>query len=175
MGGPNKLLLPYGGTTVIGAVVRALLRADLDLIVVTGRDADEVAAAARPAPTVFNPAYERGLGTSIATGVRSVPVGDHVLVALGDMPGLRPEVVRSLVERAAADRIVVPAYADEPATPGHPVLFGSRFRAELEGLTGDAGARRVLAEHPEALVTVHVPGSLKDLDTPQSSNDRPVE
>lgn len=174
MGGPNKLLLPYGATTVVGAVVKVLLACRLDVVVVTGRDASLVTEAASPARAVFNSDFEQGLGGSIACGVRSLPEGCDILVALGDMPGIRREVVASLIAQARDDRIVVPVYADQPGTPGHPVLFGSSFRGELERLSGDTGARRVVESNPRAVLELAVSGSLRDLDTPQSSSERPV-
>lgn len=168
MGGPNKLLLPYGDTTVVGAVVRTLLSCGLQVVVVTGRDAREVAEAVAPAQTVLNPRFHEGLGTSIAAGVAEVPEGDHVLIALGDMPGLRPDVVRALVACADTDKIVAPTYTDQPGVPGHPVLFGARFREHLIQLEGDEGARRVIEANSGCVVRIEVSGTFEDVDTPDA-------
>ena len=51
MEGRNKLLLPWEGGTVVGAVVSGLLSCALDVVVVTGRDAELVAEAVSPART----------------------------------------------------------------------------------------------------------------------------
>jgi molybdenum cofactor cytidylyltransferase len=125
-----------------------------------------VASAVAPARTVYNSDFAQGLGTSIACGVRALPEGSHVLIVLGDMPGLRADVVRVLVGGAGAGRIVVPRYLADPDTPGHPVLFGAGFRPELERLAGDAGARSVVEAHPESVLRVDVPGALGDIDSP---------
>ena len=165
-GGPNKLLQPYKDTTVIGAVVRALLACDLDVFVVTGRDAKEVAKASSPAKAVFNPDYRSGLGTSIARGVRATPPG-AILIALGDMPGLNPKVVKSLLDAQIDDRtIVAPVYYQEPARRGHPVLFGSAHRAALEALSKDEGANSVVLANTLHLELVAVGHGLADIDTP---------
>lgn len=166
MGGPNKLLLPYGGTTVVGAVVQTLLSCGLDVVVVTGRDALEVARSVAPARTVFNPSFASGLGSSIAVGVAQVPEESAVLIALGDMPSLRKDVVESLLGRASRDAIVVPRYQETPEKPGHPVLFGQSFRAALLQLKGDNGARPIIETHRESVVTLDVPGLLADVDGP---------
>jgi CTP:molybdopterin cytidylyltransferase MocA len=166
MGGPNKLLLPYGGTTVVGAVVQTLLACGLDVVVVTGRDALDVERSVAPARTVFNYEFASGLGSSIAAGVAQVPEQNAVLVALGDMPSLRKDVVGLLVERSARDAIVVPRYLETPDVPGHPVLFGQLFRTALLQLKGDKGARAVIETDPTRVVTLDVPGALVDVDQP---------
>jgi molybdenum cofactor cytidylyltransferase len=166
-GGQNKLLQPWKDTTVVGAVVRALLAADLPVILVTGRDAEEVAAACPGANPVFNPLFEEGLGTSIAQGARSVPEGHAILIALGDMPDLEPDTVRTVVARyEAEDEIVAPVYESEAARPGHPVLFGSAYKEELIRLTGDEGARGVIRAHREKLRLAPIRGILTDIDHP---------
>jgi molybdenum cofactor cytidylyltransferase len=115
---------------------------------------------------VFNPSFASGLGTSIATGVAQVPEESAVLIALGDMPSLRKEVVESLLGRASHDTIVVPRYQETPEKPGHPVLFGQSFRTALLQLQGDKGARAVIESNPASVVTLDVPGALPDLDAP---------
>jgi molybdenum cofactor cytidylyltransferase len=119
MGGPNKLLLPYGKSTVVGTVVRTLFSCGLDVVVVTGRDAEEVAKAAEPARCVFNPLFETGLGSSIACGVEAAPPG-AVLIALGDMPDLRKSVVEELVAALDDERkIIAPVYIEGADRRGH--------------------------------------------------------
>lgn len=166
MGGQNKLLLPYGGSTVVGSTVDALRRSGLEVTVVTGRDADDVERAVSPSRCVHNPEFAAGLGTSIACGVRHAPEG-AVLIALGDMPGLRPEVVRRLVESLHDDdAIVAPVYESDPDRHGHPVLFGASYRDALCSLVGDRGAGSIIAAHKERLVLVPCKGGLDDLDSP---------
>lgn len=166
MGGQNKLLLPYERSTVVGTVVHTLRGCGLDVVVVLGRDAERVADAVAPARTVLNTDYQQGLGSSIAVGAAHVPNGNHVLVALGDMPGVRAEVVKSLMQEVEPDTIVVPRYEQTPNAHGHPVIFGSSFHRELALLTGDTGARSIIATNRERVVTLLFPGALSDIDAP---------
>ncbi len=164
MGGPNKLLLPYGKSTVIGTVVQTLLSCGLGVVVVTGRDADEVARAAEPARCVFNPSFESGLGSSIACGVKAAPPGG-VLIALGDMPGLRKSVVEELVASLDDERkIIAPVYNEQAERRGHPVLFGAKHREALMALSGDEGANSVVLNNTGWLDLVCVDGGLGDID-----------
>lgn len=162
-GGPNKLLLPWADSTVVGAVVRALAACPVRVLVVLGRDPMEILLAVAPADHVFNPRFEEGIGTSIAAGAAAST--GAVMVVLGDMPDLRPEVVLDLLSaEAGPDSIVVPVYDQAPDRPGHPVLFGARYRERLMALRGDEGARSLLEANHDRIVRIPVPGRLDDLD-----------
>lgn len=109
----------------------------------------------------------QGMGHSLAAGVRALSErpAEAMAVLLGDMPWIAEDSLRALVGKAAAGRIVFPLYQGER---GHPVLFGRVFWGELQHLTGDEGARRVLRAHASAWVAVGVddPGVLRDVDSP---------
>jgi molybdenum cofactor cytidylyltransferase len=169
-GGPNKLLQTWNTGTVVGAVVETLLGCGIDVVVVTGRDAELVSDAVCPARSVFNSRYQDGLGTSLACGVANAPTSDGYLIALGDMPNLRAEVVSAILERyelESTDAIIAPAYAEDPERIGHPVLFGSAYRSSLLALEGDHGARSIIDSARGKLVQISVGGSLPDFDSPE--------
>ena len=107
-----------------------------------------------------------GMGESLACAVRAAGPADAYLVALADMPFIRPSsvaAVREALERGAP--IAAPYFR---ARRGHPVGIAARFRGELEGLRGDAGAKQLLAQHTSEIVKVPVgdPAVLRDIDTP---------
>jgi molybdenum cofactor cytidylyltransferase len=90
---------------------------------------------------------------------------DGWVIALGDMPRIRPATIKKVVhalEQGAG--IVVPVFAGER---GHPVGFDRRFRAELLDLTGDAGARTIVHAHPSEVRRLDVddPAVVQDVDT----------
>src|SRR6266581_8144523 len=107
-----------------------------------------------------------GMGTSLAAGVRAAADAHGWLVALADMPFLRPQTIR-VIAQALSDgaAIAAPAYRGER---GHPVGFARRFFDELSALHGDHGARELLAQHPDwvTLYEVDDPGVLRDIDKP---------
>ena len=164
MGGPNKLLALYRDQrTVVGSVVGVLLNCNLNVMVVTGRDADEVAKAVSPAKTVFNPHFEDGLGSSIAVGVRACEESDGYLIALGDMPGIHPALISELISKLEPTSIVVPIAGN--GMFGHPVLFGSEYRNDLEKLGGDTGGKPILLAHQDKIIRIPVKKHLIDLDS----------
>lgn len=171
--GDTKLLLPWGaqGVPMVAVVAATMAEAGLRRIVaVLGHRADSVGKALEGAAveTVLNPDYAAGLSTSIAAGVRAAPAGaSGYLIALGDMPAVTAGTVALLCrafEAAAPPAIVMPVHNGRR---GHPVLFGRAFGEELLTLSGDMGARDLLARHAGCVVEVAVDdkGVLTDLDT----------
>lgn len=155
--GPQKLLLPVGGRSLIRLSLERILPAALDeVIVVLGREAEAVGAALAGLPirTVVNPDFAGGLSTSLRTGLAALgPAVEAAVVALGDQPLPHSEVVARLVAvyRESGKPIVVPAYRGER---GHPVLFAAPVFAELLAVTGDLGGREVIARDPDRVSVV---------------------
>lgn len=168
--GRQKLLLGLRGKPVVRWSVEALLPHVSDLVVVTGQDADLVqeALVGLPVRFVLNPRPQDGQGRSIAVGVGALkPWSQAVLVALGDQPRIPDAVVPSLL--AAFTRtgkaIVAPVYRGSQGTP---VLFSAEVFAELMALTGDRGARTVVAAAPARVETVPIDAPMPlDVDTPE--------
>lgn len=105
-----------------------------------------------------------GMGYSLAHGVRAASEAGGWVVALADMPRVRPETVQSIVaalERGAA--IAAPVIGGER---GHPVGFAASLRHELLALSGDSGARAVIERHRDRieLVDCDDPGIIIDVD-----------
>ena len=169
--GETKQLADLSGIPMIRRTVENIRAADLgEVIVVTGHDAERVGAALRglPVTIVRNPDYADGLSTSLRAGLEALPPEtDAALVALGDMPSVSPADIDRLIaafDPAEGRSIVVPVHQGKR---GNPVLWGAAYFAEMKMLTGDAGAKRLLADYPEAVTEVELgAGILADIDTP---------
>jgi molybdenum cofactor cytidylyltransferase len=161
---------PHSGVPIAVAALRNLRAVIADVIAVV-RPADSDAQqrlhrllAAEGAQLVVCPDADAGMGHSLACGVRARSEARGWVIALADMPAVSPSTIA-----AVRDAI---AHGCDSAAPlhlgrrGHPVGFRSPCREELIALTGDAGARSVLAAHPPVLIDVDDPGCLLDIDTP---------
>ena len=86
-----------------------------------------------------------------------------VVVLLGDQPLVTGRAVARLVEawRAGAGPVVTATYGGRP---GHPKLFDRALLGELLRLTGDTGARDLLAASPERVHRVEVGDLGNDAD-----------
>jgi len=110
-----------------------------------------------------------GMARSLACAIRASMNAGAWVIALGDMPFVAPATISAVARQVAqSGRIVVPAYRGER---GHPVGFGSRYRAELLGLEGDEGARPVVKRHAQdvEIIDCEDPGILRDIDTPDDA------
>ncbi len=114
--------------------------------------------------------YDEGLGRSLAAGVAALAgSADAALICLADMPRVRPEDLDALIaafQSSGGRAICVPTHAGQR---GNPVLWPSRFFAELEALRGDVGARSLVDAHARDVRFVPVEGAgvTFDIDTPE--------
>ena len=108
----------------------------------------------------------QGMGESLACAVRAAGPADGYLVALADMPFIRPSSVAAVRDALLAGAPLAAPYFR--ARRGHPVGIAGKFREQLAGLRGDEGAKQLLAAHASEIVKVPVgdPAVLRDIDTP---------
>jgi molybdenum cofactor cytidylyltransferase len=168
--GSNKLLhaLP-DGTPIAIASLRNLRRALPRVVAVIRPGAFELEELLRRegAEVTVCERADEGMGTTLAHAVRASRGADGWVIALADMPFIRPETIRRVVERLAAGvAVIAPAWE---GLRGHPVGFAGRFGGALEHLAGDAGARELLkgACAEIELLDCNDPGVLRDIDRPE--------
>ena len=169
--GANKLLHPVlDDTPMLIVSARTLASVLPDSIVVINQ---ELAAYTTQLEdlglkVVINEYSKTGIGSSISCGIRaSEKAHEYIsgwLIALADMPYIKPETISLLAEkiRNGAD-IVAPVFEQQR---GHPVGFSHRYLSELIALGEDIGARNIINSHQNnlELVTVSDEGVLKDID-----------
>jgi molybdenum cofactor cytidylyltransferase len=168
--GRPKQLLGLGGKPVLQHVIDAAVTAPLDeVVVVLGHEAKEIAAAVRAKGVVrfaINPGYAEGQSNSLRVGLEAADArSGAALVLLGDQPGIRPDAIAAVVGawKEGGKMMIQAAYGGRAA---HPTLFDRSVWTELEGMSGDEGARSLLANRPEWRVTVEVGGQPPDdIDT----------
>jgi molybdenum cofactor cytidylyltransferase len=169
-GRTNKLTAPIGGVPMVAHVADAVLGSPArPVVVVTGHEASAVRAAleGRDVTFVHNPDFADGMATSIRTGIAAVPEDAvAVVICLGDMPALAGADIGRLVaafEGGGAD-ICVPVAGERR---GNPALFARCLFPELQALSGDTGARGLIAAHADQVREVRMEGTgtLTDLDT----------
>jgi len=165
----HKLTQRLGASTVLGSTLRQAIASHLPVVVVTTEalaDSARRHVASRDVvvlPDVGTPGPQPlGMGYSIATGVSARPDAPGWLVLPGDMPMVQTSTL--LAVSAALEHHPV-AYAQHRGRRGHPVGFSSELYSELVMLSGDEGARRLVARYPAFGVEVNDPGVLMDVDT----------
>ena len=167
--GSDKLMHPLSGQTPVAVAALANLRSAIPHVIAVVRPGVpllENRLSEAGATVILCVDAGEGMGTSLATAVAASGDVAGWLIALADMPYIRPEtIVKIAASLAAGAAIVAPAYRGER---GHPVGLSARFRAPLEALRGDEGARAVLRKNASLveLIEVDDPGVCRDIDTP---------
>jgi len=168
--GSDKLLhaLAPGGAPIAVHAARHLVQAIPDSIAVVRSANSRLARLLRAEGLRIAVCRDaaKGMGHTLAAGVRASAGATGWVVALADMPGIRPQTVARIAQ-ALRDgaTVVAPRYQGQR---GHPVGLARRFHEDLLALKGDAGARAIVAANRDCVTLIEVddPGVTKDIDTP---------
>jgi molybdenum cofactor cytidylyltransferase len=165
----NKLLAEIDGTPLVRRAACTLRDSRVSRVVaVLGHQPSAVrdALADLDVEFVANDAYEQGLSTSVARGVRvaSERSADAAVFLPGDMPFVDSATVNSLIDAFHADiaDAVAPVHRGQR---GNPVLFGAGHFDGLRSVGGDVGGRNVLLDSDGALFETDDAGVVTDIDT----------
>jgi CTP:molybdopterin cytidylyltransferase MocA len=169
--GREKVLLPFGRSTMLQTVLTKLRRAGVERPVVVLRsdfpEAERLARRAR-AQVVINPHPEEEMLVSIRLGVETLAESvDAFFVWPADHPAVRPATLLALAARASRDAAVIPVYS---GGRGHPALVGADLVSEIARIPPEEGLRQLWRTRRDAVreVTVDDPGVLENLDDPES-------
>ncbi|HEX9036270.1 MAG TPA: nucleotidyltransferase family protein [Ktedonobacterales bacterium] len=170
--GEHKLLLPLGGRPLVAWSVAAASDSKAsDVWVILGRDAASIEAMLPPGRyrTIRNAVYSRGQSASLALAASAAPAGSvGIIVLLADQPFVTAELIDHVLAAVSEspDRVIM---CTAHGHQGHPVYLPRRLFAALQTLTGDIGARDLIAsEHDSVrLVATEDNWAQFDVDTPE--------
>lgn len=165
LGPRHKLEQALGHGSVLGTTLGNALQTRLPVLVVTTAALAPLVAdqlALRDTVIVSDIEAHRGMGHSIATGVVERASSQGWLILPGDMPLVRPATLLAVAAKLEQHPV---AYAQYRGRRGHPVGFSAELYSELIALSGDEGARRLIARYPAVAAEVDDPGVLVDVDT----------
>ena len=148
-GDANKLLAPVSGVPMLRKVANEALAAGItDVVIVTGAEGLRYREALADLPVRFvsNADWQRGIGGSIAAGIRGV-VGeaDGAFVIPGDLLNLSAAMLQRLLAAfadAGGAAIVVPVTAT--GEQRNPVLWPRACFSALAALAGEQGGKSLL-------------------------------
>ena len=173
--GKPKQLLDWRGQSFVRAVAMTALDAGLSpVIVVTGANGEQVAAAVEDLDVkiVKNKEWKSGQSSSIKEGIKILtnPVSREkagsAIFLLADQPQLTTSILHALVEKHAQRLypIIAPMVLDRRANP---VLFDRVAFSDLLTLEGDVGGRAIFHRHRVEYLPWHDDRMLLDVDTPE--------
>ena len=173
--GSDKLLHPLPDGTVVGIAAARNLSQVLPKTIAVIRPGDQDLMepfSQLGLKVIENPLADEGMSTSIAAGISASLDADGWVIALADMPWVKPESIElllSLLQQGAS--IAVPEYEDQR---GNPVGFNAKWKDALCSLSGDKGARDLIESHSSEVMRIDVndEGVLRDVDVLEDINSR---
>lgn len=118
---------------------------------------------------VINHRYQEGQGRSLQAGLSIFQKAFcSVMFLLGDQPLLQSGTIDYLLESywKSEKKICVPVYRKKR---GNPTIFSRAMYCKLMAIEGDIGARNIIFENPELVLSVEVddPAGFVDIDSPE--------
>ena len=170
-GTANKLLAEFGGAPMLRHVAEAIRDSGVhEIVVVTGYERESYVAALDGIHVGFvhNADWQAGLGGSVAAGVAAVsPECEAAFIVPGDMPRLPAEMLRAMCEayrRHGHTPVVVPV--TKAGEQRNPVLWPRRYFSQLAALSGEQGAKPLLARVTKRIDQPFDDALFADVDTP---------
>jgi molybdenum cofactor cytidylyltransferase len=164
--GQQKMLMPWGNTTVLGKVIETLQTAGVEDITLVTNSTTAIQITNYKLPITLNDGGE--MLTSIQLGLQAQkPSAEATLICLGDQPQIEERSVRSVCDvfRQNKSSIVVPSYQ---MRRGHPWLIARELWDEVLQMRAPESMRDFLNAHRDDIFYVDYdsPSILQDLDTP---------
>lgn len=169
--GRPKQLVEFQGKTLIRRAAETLVDSQCDpIVVVLGAEIEysAIQIADLSVSSCINEKWQTGMSSSIISGLGSLleiePQLDAVVITLCDQPHVASADIDNLILAYEDSRppIVASRYS---GIAGVPALFSSELYAELFKLIGDKGARHLINNLIESVVTVEMEKAAVDIDT----------
>ena len=174
--GRSKQLLEIDGQPLLLQTVRLALECGTGEVIVVLGSGEQIhldLLKGLPVRTVINHYWKSGIGSSIKTGlhylVREVPEAKGIIFLVCDQPELTSTHLSSMVDTflQGGKSIIASKYDD---TLGVPALFSRSFFSNLLIIADDHGAKKIIEQFPDQVITVDFPGGAIDLDTIEDYN-----
>ncbi len=171
--GQSKQLLSIEGKPLLLKSAEAALgaRATKTIVVLgSGDEAHRKIIDHLPFEIIFNPDWEKGMGTTLKIGLssalRAVPKMEAVMMVVCDQPLITSLHLNTLIQkyRTTKNAIVASAYAN---TIGVPALFDRSLFQKLLAMEDGHGAKNILEDMAESVLSIDFPEGAIDLDTPE--------
>jgi len=169
--GKPKMLLAFNGKTFLQHAIDEIKNSNTSgLIVVTGCYHQQLTEILLPQQINFfeNKNWEEGMGASIQTGIdyimQQYPATDNIIIAVCDQPYISSSLLNELItaKQKTGKGIIAAAYNN---TEGTPVLFDKKYFKELAQLNGQYGAKKIVQQHRNDIMTIDFPEGVIDIDT----------
>lgn len=172
--GANKLMHEINGMPMYLRTLENLRKAGAEIgnckiIIVT--QYEEIIARAKELgiEVRINPQPERGISSSMQTGLAAAVESDACLFCVADQPWLTSETIVKLVHKFQSEQKGMACTVHGEKT-GNPCIFSQKYYQELMEITGDRGGKQIIKKYPEDVAYLFVGDAreLQDVDVPDA-------
>lgn len=165
--GEQKMLMPWGNTTVLGKVVQTLQNAEVDDIVIVTNSELSAKVTHHELRIILNDSND--MLASVQLGLQAQkPSAQAALICLGDQPQVEEGTVRRVCDafQKSGASLIVPSFQ---MRRGHPWLVARTLWDEILAMQAGSSMREFLNAHASEIeyVNMDTPTILQDLDTPE--------
>ena len=171
MGSP-KQFLKWNNTTLLNHAINTVEQIDQnEIVLVLGANYEEINSKvdASDITIIYNENWEKGLGNSIACGIKfiieSLPDIESVLIMLTDQPLIDSNFIIEMIKthQKNPNDIICTQYKNNKL--GVPAIFNKNYFEELSYLNHDKGAKDILNKNPENIIFISGKDLISDIDT----------
>jgi len=165
--GTNKLLLPFKNKTIIEVIIEEAIASKLEKVYIVCREDETIKIVNKyPINIIINERAHEGQSTSIVEAMKEIEnnFGSYMFL-MGDQPLIHKDFINEMIDFYYSNNssILVPLYNNKRGTP---VIFSSKWSAELLRLKGDEGGRQIIRQNSEEVLEYKVDSEIlgKDID-----------
>jgi len=170
LGQPKQLLQYQGKSLLQHAIDTAKQSLAKSTIVVLGSGIEQILDTIDTDGlyVVQNDDWQSGIASSISFGIKSLqnidPMPDAVILMTCDQPFVSSDLLNELIaKQKETGKLIIASQYDD--TIGIPALFHKSLFEQLTALKGDSGAKKLMEQNKDGVVTVPFPKGGIDIDT----------
>ncbi|WIO74669.1 nucleotidyltransferase family protein [Porticoccaceae bacterium LTM1] len=162
--GSCKSLALLNGKPFLQHVIDAVTPiANNQIFAVTGRYHEEIKKQFPKLSLIENKQWQQGLGSSISRGAKALSDEyENLLIVLADQVAIKTDDIKALMESHQPNQITCAFYSEKC---GVPAIFSKSYFSQLLELNSDQGAKALLSNSENNVVTISMKRAALDIDT----------
>ncbi|MHA8073009.1 nucleotidyltransferase family protein [Aquirufa sp. HETE-40SA] len=169
--GEAKQLLVYQGQSLLERSIRLSFSVCQEVVVCLGAEVEKTVRIMENLQKEFPrlsyvqvEKWEKGMGESLAVGLRAIDQQKAVLVLLCDLPFLTNAHMKNIISLANPDRAIVASFQGVNSPP---VLIPKALRPLFSRWSGDQGLGKFWRQNPMLCEIIHFSDKFRDVDVPE--------
>ncbi len=167
--GQPKQLLPWKEKILLQHTLDEAENLGVPVLLILGAFYKEIEDAIVVGPqtrVLFNENWPEGMASSVRMAVEQVSAEtEYLLFCVCDQPFLNTAILQQLIQQQQLTQQPIVGAMYKNGATGVPMLLHRSFFSELLTLSGDVGAKKIAAQHPDKMATFDFPLGHLDVDT----------